>query len=147
MCQVYYQERGCCKQRVYWSRLGIQSVVAFHWLSYGRLSLAELLLGKEEFLLSFCWVVKSYSFTSCQRCEICLFHSGSVICVEWHKRESFLAPQLHFRWSFCLLISTISIDGYLLLVLFIWRTLTNKLCAGPGPLLCTTPEGTIQLEH
>lgn len=40
--------RGPYKQRVHWRKLGIQSVVAFHWLSYDNLSLAGPLPGKEK---------------------------------------------------------------------------------------------------
>lgn len=43
--------RGCCKQRVHWRKLRVQSVVTFHWPSYGGPPLAELLLGQEESLL------------------------------------------------------------------------------------------------
>lgn len=38
--------KGCYKQRAYWRKLGVWSVVAFHWLSGEGLSLAGLLLGK-----------------------------------------------------------------------------------------------------
>ena len=38
--------RGHYKQKVHWSKLGAQSVVAFHWLSCDSLSLLGLLLGE-----------------------------------------------------------------------------------------------------
>ena len=41
--------RGCYKQKVHWRKLGVQSVVAFHWQSWNSLSLAGLLLGEEKF--------------------------------------------------------------------------------------------------
>ena len=37
--------RGCCKQKLHWSKLGVGSLVASHWLSFDWLSLAELLPG------------------------------------------------------------------------------------------------------
>lgn len=48
----YVLGRDPCKQRVHWRKLKVQSVVTFHWWSYGRLSLAELFLGKEESFLA-----------------------------------------------------------------------------------------------
>ena len=50
-------ERGCSKQSVRWRKLGVRSVVAFHWLNCDGLSLAGLLLG--ENLPSSCWVESS----------------------------------------------------------------------------------------
>lgn len=41
-------QRGFCKQRVHWMKLGFQNVVAFLWLSYNSLSLAEWLPGKKK---------------------------------------------------------------------------------------------------
>ena len=49
----YIAGRGCCKGSLL-EETG-ESVVAFHWLSYGSLSLAELSLDEEEFLPSFRW--------------------------------------------------------------------------------------------
>lgn len=47
----YKLGRGCSKQRVYWRKLKVLSVVTGHWLSGGRLPLAELLLGEAESFL------------------------------------------------------------------------------------------------
>ena len=43
--------RGSYKQKVHWSKLGVQGVVDFHWLNCDRVSLAELLLGKKKIFL------------------------------------------------------------------------------------------------
>ena len=43
--------RGCYKSKVHWNKLGVGSVVAFHWLIYEGLSVAKLLPGKEKILL------------------------------------------------------------------------------------------------
>lgn len=43
--------RGCYKQIIHWRKLGIQSVVASHWVSCDRFSLAGLLPGEEKFFL------------------------------------------------------------------------------------------------
>lgn len=50
--------RGCCKGRVPWEKLEVQSTVNFHWLSYGHLQLAELALGKEQSFLPSAEVIK-----------------------------------------------------------------------------------------
>ena len=42
---------GCYKQRAHWRKLGVGSVVAFHWLSCDSLSLAGLLPGREKSFL------------------------------------------------------------------------------------------------
>lgn len=41
----------CCKHRICWRRLGVQCVVAFHWLSCDGFSLAELGDPEEEVFL------------------------------------------------------------------------------------------------
>ena len=38
-------------KRAHWRKLGVGSVVAFHWLSCGNLSMAGLLPGQEKFFL------------------------------------------------------------------------------------------------
>ena len=43
--------KGCYKQNVYWRKLGVHSMVNFHWLSCESLWLVELLPGKEKFFL------------------------------------------------------------------------------------------------
>ena len=43
--------RGFYKQNVHWKKLGVSSIVAFHWLSYDSLSLAELLPGNQKIFL------------------------------------------------------------------------------------------------
>ena len=51
----YRGERGLggavITKRAHWRKLGVGSVVAFHWLSCGNLSMAGLLLGQEKFFL------------------------------------------------------------------------------------------------
>lgn len=47
----YVLGRGCCKLRIHWRKLKVWNVVASHWLSYGKLPVAELLLGREESFL------------------------------------------------------------------------------------------------
>lgn len=39
---------SCYKRKAHWSKLGVPSVVASHWLSADCLALAGLLPGKEE---------------------------------------------------------------------------------------------------
>ena len=55
---------GWCKHKVHWSKLGVRSLVAPHWLSCDRLSLAGLLPGKEESLSSSCWGNKTVSMSN-----------------------------------------------------------------------------------
>lgn len=43
---------SCCNLKVYWNKLGVPSVVDFHWLSCENLSLSGLLLREEESLSS-----------------------------------------------------------------------------------------------
>ena len=38
---------GFYKQKVHWSKLGVKSIVTFHWLSWDCLPLAGLLQGRE----------------------------------------------------------------------------------------------------
>ena len=45
-------ESGCYKQKVDWRKLGVRSIVAFHWQSCDGLLLAELLPGEEKAFLS-----------------------------------------------------------------------------------------------
>ena len=45
---LFYGLGGACKLSIHWRELKVPSVVTFHWLSYGSLPLAELLLGREE---------------------------------------------------------------------------------------------------
>lgn len=40
--------RGCCKQSPFEETIKVPLAVTFPWLSHGRLSSTELLLGKEE---------------------------------------------------------------------------------------------------
>ena len=63
-------------------------MLAFHWLSYGRLSLAELLLGEVDFLPSFSWGSKQYHLLS--QIRGATLHVGVCSVVEWHVRESSL---------------------------------------------------------
>ena len=51
-------EEGCYKQEVHWSKLGVGSVVAFHWLSCDSFLLAPLLPGREKIILPPAGVVK-----------------------------------------------------------------------------------------
>lgn len=44
-------KEGYYKLKVYWSKLGVQSLVAFHWMSCDSFSLAGLLSGQEETFL------------------------------------------------------------------------------------------------
>ena len=53
---------GCYKQKVHWRKLGVRSMVAFHWLSCDSLSLAELLPGKENNFLPSAGSSKVVSF-------------------------------------------------------------------------------------
>lgn len=39
--------RGDVVNRVHWRKMRVRSIVAFHWLNYNSLSLAEWLLGQE----------------------------------------------------------------------------------------------------
>ena len=52
---LYRRERrvglGYYKQRAHWRKLGVLSVVAFHWLSCCSFSLAGQLPGKEKIFL------------------------------------------------------------------------------------------------
>ena len=41
----------CCKRRFHWRKLEVLSVVTSHWLSSGRLPLAELFLGRRTLFL------------------------------------------------------------------------------------------------
>lgn len=58
--QLLYRGQGGCweagyKQKGPWSKLGIRSILAFHWESYDSLLLAELFPGEEENLFSSSW--------------------------------------------------------------------------------------------
>lgn len=69
------------------SILKVKGIVTFHWLSYGSLPLAELLLGKGEILSSFCWgnvvslpVVDARYISSCgsQLCALSEVYESSL---------------------------------------------------------------------
>ena len=49
---------GSYKQKIHWSKLGVHSVVPFHWLSCDSLSLAGLLSGQEETFLAPTGIIK-----------------------------------------------------------------------------------------
>lgn len=44
--------KGYCKQSVHWRNLGVESVMAFHWLTCDNLSLAGLSPSKKKTFLS-----------------------------------------------------------------------------------------------
>ena len=73
----------CSKQRVHWRTWELQSIVAFHWLSYESLSLAELLAGKRG---SHFWLM------------------DSTIIVG--QKSSLFWPPDYLNWCFCLFILT-----------------------------------------
>ena len=55
--------RDCYKQKIHWRKLGVWSIVSFHWLNCDCLSLAEFSTGKGKIFLlllvlsrvTFCW--------------------------------------------------------------------------------------------
>lgn len=53
MGEIHKEEvgRGCYKLKFHWRKLEVKSIVAFHWLIFGSLSLAELLPSKENIFL------------------------------------------------------------------------------------------------
>lgn len=70
-------QRGYCKQRVHWKKLGDQSL-AFHWLSGNSLSLAEWLTGEEKILLLPAGAVEQKNIILLEMESICPFLFGTI---------------------------------------------------------------------
>ena len=61
--------RNCYKQKVHWRKLGLRSMVAFHWLDWCQ--------AKRKNFSFFSWW-ESSSVICCGRCELRFFLSGAV---------------------------------------------------------------------
>ena len=53
--------RDCYKQKVHWRKLGVWSIVSFHWLNCDCLSLAEFSTGRGKYFLLLLVLVESLS--------------------------------------------------------------------------------------